>query len=266
MAHTADIPFSSILNNLIRIDECSHSIIIPESWMQGRTSYGGLTAALCLEAALKGHEELPPLRSAHFTFISPTSGTPTIRTNNLRQGKSMTFLGASMLSGNEICATSVLAFGKSRESSGFNHITAPVVQSPEDCPDFFVWDNMPVFMQNFVGRHAGGSTPCSGSDNAMMTVWLRHKNHQGKLGLPGILAIVDALPPAIFPLLLEPTPISTISWSIDFFGAQQEQYGEWILLESRAESLGSGYSTQNIMAWNQNGEPIVSCRQNVAIF
>lgn len=258
--------FSSILSSLARIDEYTHGIAIPDSWMQGRTAYGGLTAALCLEAALKSHDELPPLRSAHFTFMSPTSGAPIIRTSTLRQGKSMTFLGASMLSGNDICATSTLCFGKSRDSVNFTKMTAPLAEAPENCPPFFVWDNKPAFMRNFDGRRAGGSMPCSGANNAMMTVWLKHKNLQGKLELPGILAIVDALPPAIFPLLQEPTPISTISWSIDFFDSQQKPYGEWILLESRAECLDSGYSTQNIVAWSQSGDPIISCRQNIAVF
>lgn len=33
---------------------------IAENWLQGRTFYGGLTAALRLEAALKAYPGLPP--------------------------------------------------------------------------------------------------------------------------------------------------------------------------------------------------------------
>ena len=34
----------------------------PENWSQGRTLYGGITAALCYEAAKAGADALPPLR------------------------------------------------------------------------------------------------------------------------------------------------------------------------------------------------------------
>jgi hypothetical protein len=36
---------------------------VAENWLQGRTLYGGLTAALCLEGALSAFPELPPCGS-----------------------------------------------------------------------------------------------------------------------------------------------------------------------------------------------------------
>lgn len=44
---------------------------ITEEWMQGRTTYGGLSAALCLAGTLSAHADLPPLRSAQVAFIGP---------------------------------------------------------------------------------------------------------------------------------------------------------------------------------------------------
>ena len=44
---------------------------IPAEWMQGRTSYGGLSSALALEAARKLADDLPPLRSATVNFVGP---------------------------------------------------------------------------------------------------------------------------------------------------------------------------------------------------
>ena len=49
-------------------------IDIPADWAQGRTAYGGLTAALCVEAAALVSSDLPPLRSAQFAFIGPAAG------------------------------------------------------------------------------------------------------------------------------------------------------------------------------------------------
>ena len=40
----------------------------PPSWSQGRTLYGGMTAALCWAAVGRSVPGLPPVRSAQFTF------------------------------------------------------------------------------------------------------------------------------------------------------------------------------------------------------
>ena len=66
-------PFSDLMAAM-RQSSTDHSIVLPDDWLQGRTAYGGLSAALCLEATKRSHEDLPPLRSAHFCFIGPAMG------------------------------------------------------------------------------------------------------------------------------------------------------------------------------------------------
>ena len=63
----------------------------PESWSQGRTLYGGITAALCHEAALRMGDAPPPLRSAQLAFIGPAGGTLRLGPQLLRQGRSITY-------------------------------------------------------------------------------------------------------------------------------------------------------------------------------
>ena len=52
---------------------------VPDNWLQGRTAYGGFSAALALHAAQKSDLDLPPLRSAQVSFIGPLSGDIVIR-------------------------------------------------------------------------------------------------------------------------------------------------------------------------------------------
>ncbi len=47
---------------------------VPADWMQGRTAYGGFSAALALVAAQQAAEDLPPLRSATVNFRRPAFG------------------------------------------------------------------------------------------------------------------------------------------------------------------------------------------------
>ncbi|HEY5336751.1 MAG TPA: acyl-CoA thioesterase domain-containing protein [Rhizomicrobium sp.] len=46
---------------------------LSDDWLQGRTAYGGLSAALCVEAAKRALPDLPPLRSTQFTLIGPAA-------------------------------------------------------------------------------------------------------------------------------------------------------------------------------------------------
>ena len=66
-------PFSSMLGTMTRSED-DFAITLPPDWLQGRTAYGGLSAALCVQAALRAHPDLPPLRSATMRrFVSTQS-------------------------------------------------------------------------------------------------------------------------------------------------------------------------------------------------
>jgi hypothetical protein len=90
MTHTTQdelTAFSSMLATLVAVDD-HYAITLPADWLQGRTAYGGLSASLCLQATLLAQPDLPPLRSAQFSFIGPASGALRIRPQLLRQGTS----------------------------------------------------------------------------------------------------------------------------------------------------------------------------------
>ena len=55
-------------------DSSAHEVKLTDDWLQGRTAYGGLTTALCLESALQKHPQLPPIRSAQVSFVGPAIG------------------------------------------------------------------------------------------------------------------------------------------------------------------------------------------------
>ncbi|HVY03310.1 MAG TPA: acyl-CoA thioesterase domain-containing protein, partial [Caulobacterales bacterium] len=57
---------------------------IPDTWRQGRTAFGGVSAAICVEAALRALKDAPPLRSAQFAFIGPAGGDVRATVNVLR--------------------------------------------------------------------------------------------------------------------------------------------------------------------------------------
>ena len=65
------------------VDGCAH---IADDWLQGRTAYGGASAAVALMAAKTAYPDLPPLRSVQIAFVGPLAGDVTATPALLRRG------------------------------------------------------------------------------------------------------------------------------------------------------------------------------------
>src|SRR3569623_2510119 len=73
-------------------------VTIPGDWLQGRTTYGGLSAALARHAAQCIEPDLPPLRSAQVAFIGPLAGEVTVTATRLWRGRTAAFIQADVTS------------------------------------------------------------------------------------------------------------------------------------------------------------------------
>ncbi|NUT77615.1 thioesterase family protein [Pseudomonas sp. C1C7] len=258
--------FSSLICNLTKQGD-KYTIDLPLDWLQGRTAYGGLSAALCLEATIRSFPLLPPLRSAHFSFLGPAVGELGVSAEVSRQGKSTAFTQATVVGEMGTAAQASFCFGTARVS-GYDYcsIPAPEVSHPDTYPAYFSWLNRPNFMQHFEGRLVSGARPCTADELPEMLVWLRHRDLATETNLVGLLAMADALPPAIFVMFREPVPISTVTWSVDVLDESCETEEGWWLVRSVAESASNGFTTQVITIWAADGRPVLSARQNVAVF
>ena len=239
---------------------------IPDSWMQGRTTYGGLSAALCLETARRAYPDLPPLRSANVSFIGPAGGVVEGRAQALRRGRSVSFVEASLSTEDGLATRCIFAFGAARESMFDRTFTpAPNVPSPDDCEDFIPKGLGPNFAQHFDTKLAKGARPGTGSDQHDHYIWVRHTDHAAD-SLVALLALADMPPPAVMPMFPHFKPISSMVWHMNFLAETPRSHDGWWLLQSRAEHARSGYSSQDMLVWNRALELAVVGRQNVAIF
>jgi acyl-CoA thioesterase len=259
--------FTELMSSLTSADDGWH-VTVSDDWLQGRTVYGGLAAALCLQGALQSFAGLPPLRSAQIAFIGPASGTLQIRPTVLRQGKSTVFVGVDLIGDAGLATRATFCFGAAR-ASALRHvaIAAPQLTAPASLPDFF--ENAPPvlsFLQHIEGRHAGGARPFGGSERPEMEVWLRHRTAAKTSPLVALLALADAPPPAASTMATTFFPISTMTWAIDMLTDQIETTDGWWLVRNAAEQIGDGYSSQAMTVWNAHGVPTMVSRQNIAVF
>jgi acyl-CoA thioesterase len=244
-----------------------YSVEIPDDWLQGRTAYGGITAALCLEAAQRLFPDMPPLRSSQFTFVGPAIGRLEISSVLLRRGKSTAFVQTNVTGESGPALRSILCFGAPRESQlQLEPAAMPKIEPWDNCPPFLKPGEGPRHLAHFESRIAGGSKIGEKGEPRFL-VWLRHLDPHASGTGPGLLALADALPPPAFALMAERKAISTVTWSIDYFrDPPGEEICEWWLMESKAGSAMDGYSTQEMSLWDCKGRAVLSARQNVAIF
>ena len=236
---------------------------IPGDWLQGRTTYGGLSAALALHAAQSIEPDLPPLRSAQIAFIGPLAGDVTVTAIKLRRGRTAAFIQADVVSeaGLGLRATFVfMADQPSRIDLAGRLTTALRPPAPETKlytgPDGF-----------FTGNFQFLDLKDEAKGEAEWLRWARLRDHDGLDPMVQLMAVGDALPPAAFKLLgKEPAPISSLTWIVNLLTPAPMTTDGWWLLSAVSDHARHGCSSQIMTMWNADGAPVAQGMQSVAIF
>ena len=239
---------------------------ITDDWAQGRTTFGGLTAALCLEAALRAQPGLPPLRSAQVTFVGPAGGNVLMTSKVLRTGRTMTYVEADLVAEKGLATRALFAFGETR-ASAFDRrfIDDQAAARPDECEDYIPEGFGPAFARHFEQRLVRGGRPMTGSSEHDHFIWIRHRD-PAATSTQALLALADMPPPALMPMFTAPAPISSVAWIVNFLEADPQTEDGWWLLETRAENAAQGFSSQDMFVWNAQGRAVIAARQQVAIF
>jgi acyl-CoA thioesterase len=260
--------FSALLD-AIRVAGDMYHADIPEDWLQGRTSFGGLTAALCLAAVERAVPDLPPLRSAQFTFVGPAGGVVDMTPRLLRRGKSSVFATVELRAEGSLATHAILSFAATRESK-YSYRARPMPKAPlPGTTEVFFRSAKPKFTQHFEAFAAGGHKLVSSAQTPEIVLWVRHRDPHGMTSMPGLLALADTLPAAVYTMLSAPVPASSITWSVEMIDAAtalRASGDSWYLLRSAGEDVREGYSVQDMALWAQDGTLILLARQTVAIF
>lgn len=230
---------------------------IGEEWLQGRTAYGGASAAMALAAVKAQLPELPPLVSAQLAFVGPLSGGFEARPLVLRQGRNSVFVSCDLIASDSVALRALFLFMPTRASAveqGATH--APASEVGDQVP---YQDPMPVFMRNFDMAEAGPH------DAAGWLRWVRLREDQHLDAEVGLMLLADALPPAAMELAPPTGPVSTTTWQVNIVG-RPGVTTDWHLLAARSLSASGGTSSQMMSVWNSEGQALATATQSVALF
>ena len=238
----------------------------PSSWLQGRTTYGGLTAALALQTVLNEYgNALPPLKSAQISFIGPAIGPLTFKTQLLRQGRSSTFISVDCYSKSEICLRVVFLFSAPRQHQiDHDYYTSPHVNPPETYKRLNVDKDKPASLANFDLRPVTSTLPMSCASYPELLAWVRHVDASNIDPTVALLALADGLPPAAISTIKMMIPFSSMTWMVNL--PTQARNSKWHLMRSISQHAQNGYSYQTMEIWDENSNIVMTGSQTVAVF
>lgn len=258
-------PWSQLLART-RVQPGVASLEVTADWMQGRTVFGGLQAAVALRA-MRSWVPHVPLRTLQGTFLAPVpQGALTARAQVLRTGKSATHVEARVVDGDATLAVLIGVFGAPRESNVTVVPRQPAVAAAKPIDFPYVAGLTPAFTQHFKVRWLRGLPPYTGDTQTdhVLEVGLRDA---GPATEDHVLAMADFIPPVALSHLRAPAPGSTLTWMIelltrDFGGLGTERWR----IDAQLAAAGEGYTSQSVMVWGPRGEPVAMSRQSMVVF
>jgi len=261
--------YRSILDAVDPVD--GQAIVdVPADWAQGRGTFGGLVAALGLRAMRPVVAADRPPVSIQSSFLGPLApGAVAITVRVLREGGSTSYVEARLSQEGAERAVVQATFAKKRPSGVVvAGPPAPAVPAPDDVVEFpFLAGVTPTFTQHFAFRWTIGQTPFSQAEDAEIGGWCRFRADEGLGDEEVVLALVDAWPAPVLPLLKQPAPSSTVTWSLGFLDQPFTAPSDgWWLFHSRTIGAGSGYAQTSATLWSPDRRAVATSQQLVAVF
>jgi hypothetical protein len=268
--------FSDVLRSLVPAPPGDAWIAtIPSDWLQGRSAFGGLQAALALRA-MRALAPADPLRVLQTTFIAPVlEGSARLEARVLRAGKSTVHAEARIFSGGDLAAIVIAVFGKRRPSE-IQVVPLPPALPPSPTPltpldRLDLPAGLPVFLQHFQMRWLRGMPPGAGdpSREAILEVGIRDPGAAATEA--HVIALADMPPPIALSMLKARVPASSLTWTLEMLGDGADRslavlpLSGW-RLDVAIEAGEGGYTSQVERVWGPGGEAVALSRQCMVVF
>ncbi|MXO82568.1 thioesterase family protein [Altererythrobacter aestiaquae] len=236
-----------------------------DTWMQGRTLYGGASALIAYTHAIRKFTDLPPFRAGQVGFVAPVGDEFELRSEIVRQGRNVAQLRSEIVSDGKVALTAFWLFGTSRDANAV-HPAASVEPSPGKPEDSTAVEpgGGPAFLRN--NYDVNYPHERTAKDEPIIRRWVRLKEPSGIDPVSELILMGDTLPPSAARIMQRPGPISSINWSFNLLDPAPVTRDGWWLAETASDHADQGYSSERLKLWNADGKQMLSGIQAVAIF
>lgn len=261
---SAPTPYSQLLARMeAGVGEAR--VEVPEDWLQGRTLFGGLQAAIALRAMRTLVPEAP-LRSLQTTFVGPVPGGPVRASARvLRSGKNATHVEARIVDGEATLAVMVAVFGLARDSS-VRIVPRQPAASPGNATEMRYVPGAPSFTQHFKARWIAGGLPFSGATEHDNVIELGMRD-AGPATEYHVVAMADFIPPIALSFLTERAAAASLNWMLELLADDVSALPlEGWRLDAHLTAAAAGYTHQSLELWGPGGVPVALGRQTMVVF
>lgn len=241
---------------------------VGDDWLQGRSVFGGLQAAIAL-AAMRAQAPVLPLRTLQMTFIAPVpAGTVRAVATLLRSGKNTQHVQARLEDENGgLLALVIGVFGSGRSSRVRRD---PAVDRHREPGKGRVLPYLPGvtpnFMQHFGVTLENGAMPFTNTPV--------HANHfsldlrdDGATSEWHLLAIADFVPPVALSWMDGVSPGSSLTWMLEILvdDYSSQPLSGWSI-DADLIAARDGYTSQSTWIVAPDGTPVALSRQSMVVF
>jgi acyl-CoA thioesterase len=239
---------------------------VPEDWLQGRTLFGGLQAAIALRA-MRSLVPEAPLRSLQTTFVAPVpGGLVRSAARVLRSGKNATHVEARIVDGDTTLAVMVGIFGLARDSSVSVVPRQPDVTAGKAIEMRYAPGLVPSFTQHFKARWLAGGPPFSGATAHDNVIELGMRD-SGTATEYHVVAMADFIPPIALSFLKERAAAASLNWMLELLADDVSALPlEGWRLDAHLTAAAAGYTHQSLELWGPGGVPVALGRQTMVVF
>jgi acyl-CoA thioesterase len=250
---------------------------IAPGWGQGRATYGGLVAGLLLaRAEVVCARPERRLRSAGVVFVGPVApGPAAVRARVVREGTSASQVQAEVVQRGETRATLLATFAAPRTSriavDAASRDPRPQIPEPAALPRLELVPGVtPDFFAHVDLRFAGAALPFSGADEPDFGGWMRFSRPPATFGVRELIALADAWPPSVLPMLERPSPMSTLAWTFEPVAwpeaARSDAADAYWQYDVHTHAAADGYAQTTARIWDAAGRLRALSHQTIAYF
>jgi acyl-CoA thioesterase len=241
---------------------------VSPDWRAGRGPHGGYLAAMILRAlteTVADPQRAPRSLTIHYAR-APEPGPVVIRTVVEREGRSLSTLSARMERDGTLIALALAAFSVPWRSPEISELAPPAVDPPDPVRESaLLHPAAPHFTRHLVLQPRLDAPPFTGSDGPMdFTAWVGLAQPRA-LDALSLAFFSDALLPAVFMRLTEPSVVPTVDLTVHFRASMPRSSdpdpGELCLARMSTRVIHEGFFEEDGVIWATDGTVLAQSRQ-----
>ncbi|MFC3679630.1 acyl-CoA thioesterase [Bacterioplanoides pacificum] len=244
------------------------------SWGQGRTTFGGMSAALILTRLQQQTPQAGQLRSLNIAFCGPllTEQDCHIHSQEIRSGKSTSHWQGQLLQDSKVTTLVNACFGQGRDSDIRVNPEPMEVLQPQDGKQLpYIAGLTPEFVQHIDFIYHQGQFPFTNSPLNHIRGLMRFADHPQQLGNEHLVALIDAWPPTVLQKLKAPAPCASVTWSLELVNpiaqlARPIGGDEYLYYEAEIRQAHDGYAHTEARIATLDGTLLALSRQLIAVY